>query len=78
MLSGLGVLSRLSFISYSLKSSSLTEPRLATYIHSTWTLRIIDFLVDVLFLNLKSSKAQFYDVKVVSLVKTLGQLKYVF
>lgn len=34
-------------------------------------------LLDVLFPNLKSSKAQFYDVKIVSLAKKLGQLKHI-
>lgn len=68
----------LRFSPHSLKLSPLTGPRLATYIRSTQTLKIIDFLLDVLFPNLKSSKAQFYDVKFVSLAKMLGQLKHVF
>lgn len=75
---------RLSFSSYSLKVLLTdTGPRLAIYICSTWTLKIIDFLLDALFLDLKSSKAQFYrchtsDVKIVSLAKKSGyQLKCV-
>ena len=75
---------RLSFSSYSLEVLLTdTGPRLAIYICSTWILQIICFLLDVLFSNLKISKAQFYichisDGKIVSLAKKSGrQLKHV-